>query len=136
MKKAKSLPKLKAEAQKIFNSYIRKRDLKDDTYFKCIACGEIKLKALGHASHFYNVGHYDALRYDPENCHLGCSKCNTFLHGNLIEYRDNLVDKIGIDKFNNLQLKAGLYKRNGYKFTRTEVQEIIKKYNQKLKDLT
>ena len=131
----KTLPRLKADCQKIFNLYIRLRDLGGNDYFKCIACGEIKPKSLGHASHFYNVGHYDSLRYNPDNCHLGCSKCNTFLHGNLIYYRDNLFFKLGAKRFEDLKIQAGLYKRNGYKFSRTEIQEIIKLYAQKIKEL-
>ena len=91
--------------------------------------------SLANAGHFYSVGHYDGLRYDEDNCHIQCIECNKYLHGNLIEYRDNLVNKIGIKRFGDLQLKAGLYKRNGYKFTRTEVTEIIKLYTQKLKEL-
>ena len=134
MKKV-TLPKLKARAQLVFNKYIRLRD-SETTYFKCVSCSKYKAIDQMNAGHFYNVGHYDGLRYFENNCHGQCIECNKHLHGNLIEYRDNLVDKIGPDKFNNLQLQAGLYKRNGYKFTRTEVQEIIKLYTQKLKDLT
>ena len=133
MKKV-TLPSLKAKAQKVFNEYIRLRDSEGD-YFKCTSCRGVKPMSLANAGHFYSVGHYDGLRYDEDNCHIQCIECNKFLHGNLIEYRDNLVDKIGLGEFQKLQFKAGLYKRNGYKFTRTEVTEIIKLYTQKLKEL-
>jgi len=133
MKKV-TLPSLKAKAQKVFNEYIRLRDSEGD-YFKCTSCRGVKPMSLANAGHFYSVGHYDGLRYDEDNCHIQCIECNKYLHGNLIEYRDNLVNKIGIKRFGDLQLKAGLYKRNGYKFTRTEVTEIIKLYTQKLKEL-
>lgn len=131
----KSLPQLKKQAQIVFNEYIRLRDSAGCDYFKCISCGKIKPVKYMHAGHFYNVGHYDSLRYEEDNCHGQCNHCNTFLHGNLIEYRDNLFFKIGAKRFNDLKIKAGLYKRNGYKFTRSELTEIINLYKQKIKDL-
>ena len=128
----KSLPQLIAKCQLAFNEYVRKRDLTGD-YFKCISCGEIKDERFMHAGHFYNVGHYPGLRFDEDNCHGQCNHCNTFLHGNLIEYRDNLLFKIGAERFEALKIRAGLYKRNGYKFSRFEIVEKIAELKQKIK---
>jgi len=88
-----------------------------------------------NAGHFYNVGHYPGLRFDEDNCHGQCVQCNKFLHGNLIEYRDNLLFKIGTERFEKLKLKADVYKRNGYKFSRFEVEEKIKELQLKIKEL-
>lgn len=131
---SKSLPELIAKCQKLFNEYVRERDLTGD-YFKCISCGEIKDERFMNAGHYYNVGHFPGLRFDEDNCHGQCIRCNKFLHGNLIEYRDNLFVKIGPERFNKLKVKAGLYKRNGYKFSRFEVEEKIKELQKKLKEL-
>ena len=128
----KSLPQLIAKCQLAFNEYVRKRDLTGD-YFKCISCGEIKDERFMHAGHFYNVGHYPGLRFDEDNCHGQCNHCNTFLHGNLIEYRDNLLFKIGAERFEALKIRAGLYKRNGYKFSRFEIVEKIAELKHKIK---
>jgi hypothetical protein len=128
----KSLPTLINDCQKIFNEYIRKRDLTGD-YFKCISCGQIKDERFIHAGHYYNVGHYPGLRFEEDNCHGQCNHCNTFLHGNLIEYRDNLLFKIGAERFEKLKLKADVYKRNGYKFSRFEIVEKIAELKQKIK---
>ena len=128
----KSLPQLIAKCQLAFNEYVRKRDLTGD-YFKCISCGEIKDERFMHAGHFYNVGHYPGLRFEEDNCHGQCNHCNTFLHGNLIEYRDNLLFKIGAERFEALKIRAGLYKRNGYKFSRFEIVEKIAELKQKIK---
>ena len=128
----KSLPQLIAKCQLAFNEYVRKRDLTGD-YFKCISCGEIKDERFMHAGHFYNVGHYPGLRFEEDNCHGQCNHCNTFLHGNLIEYRDNLLFKIGAERFEALKIRAGLYKRNGYKFSRFEIVEKIAELKHKIK---
>lgn len=130
----KPLPKLIAKCQAFFNEYIRLRDL-SGSHFKCISCGEIKSERFMHAGHFYNVGHYAGLRFDEDNCHGQCSYCNTFLHGNLIEYRDNLFFKIGAERFESLKQRAADYKMNGYKFTREEIEEKIEDYKRKIKEL-
>lgn len=131
----KSLPKLKQLAQVVFNEYIRERDAAGASHFKCISCGQIKEVKYMDAGHYYNVGHYDGLRYDEDNAHGQCNYCNRFLHGNLIEYGYNLLAKIGPERFVALRKRAENYKRVGYKFTRSEVQEIIEKYKQKIKEL-
>jgi hypothetical protein len=135
MKKEKSLPTLINECQRLFNEYTRLRDLAGCDHFKCIACGQIKDKKYAHASHYYNVGHYSGLRFDFDNCHIGCSHCNTFLHGNLIEYRDNLLFKIGAKRFEMLKIKALAYKRSGMKFSRYEIEEKIAELKQKIREL-
>jgi len=132
--KAKSLPSLKRKLQILFNEFIRLRDLSGD-HFKCISCGQIKSERFMHAGHYYAVGSYEGLRFDEDNCHGQCNHCNTFLHGNLIEYRENLPERIGFARFEKLKIKAGNYKRNGYKFSRFELELLIKEYIEKIKQL-
>ena len=130
-----TLPRLISKCQVLFNEYIRGRDLAGCSHFKCISCGQIKAERFAHAGHFYNVGHYPGLRFDEDNCHAQCNHCNTFLHGNLIEYRDRLVDKIGLQRFENLKIRAGAYKRTGKKFSKFEIMEKIEYIKKKIKDL-
>lgn len=134
IKKEKSLPQLKIKAQILFNEYVRLRDASGD-HFKCISCGQIKPVRWMHCGHYYNVGHYDALRYDDDNAHGQCNHCNTFLHGNLIGYRDGLINKIGLEGLMRLETKAGYYKRNGHKFSRFDVEFKIKELRDKIKEL-
>ena len=131
----KSIPKLKQIAQAVFNEYIRKRDAAGASHFKCISCGQVKEVKYMDAGHYYNVGHYDGLRYDEINAHGQCHYCNRFLHGNLIEYGYNLLAKIGPERFEALKNRAENYKRNGHKWSRSDVEEIIEKYKQKIKEL-
>lgn len=123
-KKAKSLPKLKAEAQIVFNRFIRERD----EGLPCVSCDEFKELQAGH---FFPTQGYDGLRFDEDNVHGECAGCNCFDDSHLIGYRDNLLARIGEERFKALYERAKDYKQNGYKWSRSEVQEIIDKYKNK-----
>ena len=126
-KKKKSLPKLKKEAQIVFNAFIRKRD----EGLGCISCGQHKVLQCGH---FFPVGGYDGLRFNEHNANGECAGCNCFDEAHLIHYRDNLEGKIGADNLALLYQNAADYKKHGYKFSRSEVEEIIKEYKLKLRN--
>lgn len=127
MKKKKSLPKLKAELQIIFNSYIRERDKCQP----CISCGQFKLLQAGH---FFPVKGYDSLRFDEDNVHGECAGCNCFDEAHLINYNENLIVRIGNDRVRALKEKAKNYKMSGYKWTRSELESMIEIYKTKLKN--
>ena len=126
-RKTKSLPKLKADLQKVFNAYIRARDEGKP----CISCGLMKELQCGH---FFAVKGYDGLRFDEENTAGECSSCNCFNESHLIGYSINLKDRLGLDRFNDLIERAAEYKRNGYKWSRSELLELIEIYKEKLKN--
>src|SRR5574343_298353 len=128
MKKSTSLPKLKAKCQKIFNEYIRLRDADKP----CISCGQPKNDI--QAGHFYAVKGYDGLRFDEFNVNGECSGCNCFDESHLIGYAENLLERIGKAEFDLLKLRAVDYKRRGYKWSRTELEEKIEYYSQKIKE--
>ena len=128
MKKVKTIPKLKQELQLIFNEYIRKRD----AGLPCISCGETKLLQAGH---FYATSGYDGLRFDEDNVHGECVRCNCFDESHLIGYSVNLVRRIGAEKFVELQLRASDYKKFGQKWSRSELELLIKKYRVLLQEL-
>ena len=62
-----TIPKLMAKAQKVFNSWIRKRD-SEDGYFTCISCGRTLTTDLMDCGHFVPVKNSSALRFDEYNC--------------------------------------------------------------------
>lgn len=128
MKKAKSLPKLKAELQLIFNEWIRLRDSGQP----CISCGQIKPLQAGH---YFPVQGYDGLRYNPLNVNGECSYDNCFNESHLINYGINLKNKIGESAYNELIQQAENYKKYGSKFSRTELLEMIAFYKNEIKNL-
>jgi hypothetical protein len=113
------------EAQTIFNKYIRFRDMG----LWCISCNTIPKKR--NCGHFYSQGGHSNVRFDEENCHLQCEHCNTYLSGNLLNYRIGLEKRIGSKKLAELEQRAHLEKR----WTVEEIKEIIKIYKVKLQQL-
>src|SRR6476661_7562783 len=124
MKKELTHPKLLEKAQRVFNSYIRARD----AGLPCICCGSMN---TAHAGHYLSQGHHSALRFNEENVNLCCVKCNTYLGGNLINYRRGLVKKIGAERVEFLEGSAE--RRKAHKWSRTELLALIEYYQQKIK---
>jgi hypothetical protein len=86
------------ELQKVFNSYIRRRDADKP----CISCGT-KLDTKFDAGHYRSAGGNPELRFDESNVQGQCVYCNQHLHGNLIEYRKGLINRIGIKEVERLE---------------------------------
>jgi len=87
---------LKAKAQKVFNAWIRKRD----EGLACISCGSGRPE---HAGHYLSAGHHSRLRFDERNVHCQCIRCNYFLSGNQMYYRQGLIKKIGLSEVESLE---------------------------------
>jgi len=122
VKKTKTISKLKKDLDKVFNKFIRQRDSKNG-YFCCISCGETKPVNLMHAGHFY-AGTFTATRWDERNVNGQCAGCNTFKHGNLLEYRKGMLAKYGqgvLDELEELHNKP-------VKLDRTWLEEKIEHY--------
>jgi hypothetical protein len=118
MPKLTPLPKLLEKTQKVFNAYIRSRDKE----LGCISCGA----EVEQAGHYHSQGHHSALRFNSINTNGQCRRCNMFLHGNLIKYRQGLVDRYG--EMVVLDLEDSANKNRLKKWSRLELEEIITKY--------
>jgi hypothetical protein len=105
-------------AQTVFNRYIRKRDEGQP----CISCGIQTGKR--DAGHFFSVGNYPSVRFHEDNNHSQCVGCNQFNGGNIHEYKPRLIQKIGVERFKQLEKLA----HETRKYSIPEVKEIIKKY--------
>lgn len=124
----KSLSALLETAQKDFNSYIRKRDSKG-YYFVCISCNGRKPLTQMDAGHYYSMGNHSYLRFNENNVHGQCKKCNQFMHGHLINYRENLIKKIGLEKVEELDAWRNHY----HKWDKLQVIGIVQLYRDKIK---
>jgi len=88
--KAKTRGQWLKEAQAAFNAFIRARD-KDKP---CVSCGRFH-EGQYHAGHYRATSVAPALRFNEENVHKQCAPCNNHKHGNLLEYRIRLINRIG-----------------------------------------
>jgi hypothetical protein len=116
-----TIPQLRHKAGLRFRAWIRKRD----EGMQCISCGSYNTT---DASHYYSAGHYPELEFHPMNVHASCKKCNTFLHGNLIEYRKGLINRIGEKNIIILDNIVGMFRRTPWKHDRFYLIGIIEKY--------
>lgn len=126
-------PELTKLAQKAFNDYVRLRDYG----LKCISCnnpiawdGE-KTGGVVDCGHYLSVGARVNLRFDEDNAHAQCKKCNNFLSGNAVNYRIGLVERIGLERVEALESDHELKH-----WSKDELREIAATYKAKLKLLT
>lgn len=112
--------------QQVFNKYIRLRD-KDQP---CISC-DAPLIGKYDAGHYYSCGAYPGLRFEELNVHAQCVRCNQHLHSNSTVYSIKLPNRIGDYNFELLKDVRNVPKN----YSIPELQELIKTYKQKIKDL-
>lgn len=127
------------EAQKAFNTFIRKRD----ENLPCISCGGTQLDVsylrggYWDCGHFKTVGGFPELRFEELNAHKQCKSCNggsgRFAKKDRTvsdEYKIRLAKKIGQEAYDWLN---GPHKANNY--TCADLKEIELLYKKKLKEL-
>lgn len=114
-----------SEAQVAFNAYVRLRDADEP----CISCGRYH-EGQYHAGHYLSIGAHPELRFEEDNVHKQCSVCNNFKSGNLIGYRDGLIDKIGLERVEWLE---GPHEPSRYSIE--DLKKIKAKYKRKVRNL-
>ncbi|MCD8135623.1 MAG: recombination protein NinG [Parabacteroides gordonii] len=119
----KKKPDLKAKLDKEFSLFIRLRDAMPNGYFKCISCGQMKPFEQADCGHYFSRTHLST-RFDENNYHAECRHCNRFKADHLEGYRENLIEKIGQQKFILLKGKAS----RSSKMTDFEYEQLIKYY--------
>lgn len=126
-----TVPKWTKKAQAAFNEYIRERD-RD---LPCISCnGENEKHHYTGGS--YDCGHYrsraacPALKFEPLNSAKQCKYCNSFLSGNIVEYRKGLLDRIGPE---NLEWIEGPHEKKYYRVE--DLKEIAAHYRKLTREL-
>lgn len=90
------------EAQAAVNKYVRMRDIYKG--YGCISCK----KDYDGNKYNWDAGHLISrknpkTRFNLWNINLQCVKCNRYGYGELLEYRSNLIARIGREKVNWIQ---------------------------------
>ncbi len=102
----KSVGQCKTNGKRKFQEYCRERD----QGWPCISCGKWDVEQWD-GGHFYKAELYSSLMYHEHNCNKQCSYCNDHLSGNLIEYGDNLEQKLGHKDYQELKRLASIDKQ-------------------------
>jgi hypothetical protein len=97
------------EVQTACNAYIRARDADKP----CISCGCGNTRYVGgkpkqtawDAGHYKTAGAHPELRFNEENIHKQCVHDNQHKHGDAINYRLGLIQRIGLDRVEWLEGK-------------------------------
>lgn len=113
------------EAQAAFNAWIRERDIG----LPCVSCGRHH-NGQWHAGHYRTVGGNPELRFEPLNVWRQCAPCNNHKSGDIVNYRLELVKRIGADKVDWLE---GPHEPKRY--TIEQLQAIKAKYRAMTREL-
>ena len=115
----------KTKIDKVFHEYVRRRDADNDSgYCKCISCNKPIHFTESDSGHFISRAKM-ATRYDEQNVHAQCRKCNRFEYGRQFEYSL----KIGTELAEELLIKS----RQIYKMSDAEWLEVFEEFRDKLK---
>ena len=111
----------------ICHKYIRERD----KYKPCISCGE-PWNDKHQAGHFYKAELFSTLKFNEDNINGQCQGCNLYKEGNESQYRVNLPERIGTERYNELNRLAALEKKTDFKWSRTDLNKIRNYFKLKL----
>ena len=106
--------------QQLVNRFVRQRD---GNY--CISC-DAPINGKVDAGHLFSVGNYPSVRFDLRNINSQCIKCNQFNGGSILEYRENLIKKIGQKEFDELDKLA----HQNRMFDIEEIKQMIQKFKE------
>lgn len=129
---------LKGKFWDVFSDFIRLRDFLK--YGTCVACGKkvSSYKELqgGHYAPAGNCGFY--LLFHEDNVSGECSGCNGFDSGHLVWYRENLIRRIGMERYQHIidEYDASRFKGKTTKAWNDREYAIkIEEYKAKIKEL-
>lgn len=114
------------EAQAVFNQYIRLRD----SHLGCVSCGINTNDVQYHAGHYRTRKAAPQLRFDERQVFKQCSTCNNHLSGNLINYRRELLNRIGAAELERIETD-----NSQSKWTIDDARRIKAEYKDKIKHL-
>lgn len=129
VKKTKSISrsKLVKKADSIFSTFIRLRDSDKKGYVKCPLCWAKVHWKKAQNMHFITRG-CRFYRYDEDNCHAGCMRCNVILNWNYIAYTRYMQNRYWIQAVDHMIAES----KKIHKLATSEIETIIDKYTNKI----
>lgn len=108
---------------RIYSKFIRMRDADNEGYVSCVTCGKRFHWTEVHCGHWVKR-QFMAVRWDERNTAAQCVSDNLYHGGKQDEFGKAIIDRYGLDAFNELLSK----KHETKKWTRAELQELIETY--------
>jgi hypothetical protein len=114
-----------------FNAFIRLRD----SDLPCVSCGTTNPQHTGRGGawdcgHYLARGSHPELRFVESNAAKQCKKCNSFRSGDTINFRKELLKRLGADPVAWLE---GPHKPKQYSID--ELEALERHYKAKIKEL-
>jgi hypothetical protein len=125
--KTKTLSQYESDAKKSFQKFIRLRD-KD---LPCISCGSTESDTFD-GGHFKKAEIYSGVIFDERNVSKQCRRCNRFLNGNELMYREGLVKRFGESYVIELEQYANETRQ--YKWSKEQLIAKKLQYDLKIKE--
>ncbi|KKN73823.1 hypothetical protein LCGC14_0396250 [marine sediment metagenome] len=126
------IPTLRRRVWCLFSIYIRLRDCIRTTGSKewgeCFTCDETLPFDKLDAGHFI-AGRHNGNLFSERGCHAQCRSCNRFKHGNVLEYRRQIVKLYGVGADLSLEAEARVVR----KFTVEELLNLEAELKEKIK---
>ena len=121
--------------QELVNKFVRLRD----EGRSCVSCSEILDSSRNKfdAGHYFSAGHYPELRFNLNNIFGQCVQCNRYKGGNLIEYRTEIIKRIGEEAYqelSDLRNEKSDLSRNDIKELIVNYKVLIKKKENEIRD--
>ena len=127
---ATTISKLKKKLDSLFSQYTRLRNADHLGRVKCFTCGVEKHWKEQQAGHFQSRSHHST-RWDEVNVQVQCIKCNMFRQGEQYKFGMYLDQKYGEGTAEELEIRS----KTIVKLNRTDYEEAIERYKQKIKKL-
>ena len=127
---ATTISKLKKKLDSLFSQYTRLRNADHLGRVKCFTCGVEKHWKEQQAGHFQSRSHHST-RWDEVNVQVQCVKCNMFRQGEQYKFGMYLDQKYGEGTAEELEIRS----KTIVKLNRTDYEEAIERYKQKIKKL-
>ena len=126
----KERAKVVERLDKVFSEFIRRRTADDRGFVRCYTCGATKHWKEMHAGHFQSRSKY-ATRWNETNVQVQCVSCNIFKAGEQFKFGIHLDQEHGEGTAEEMMYLAN---QSG-KFTIMELRDMVKEFQQKLREL-
>ncbi len=130
-KKLPTISSLENKLDRIYSEYIRRKDADEGGTTSCVTCQKLLHWKDAHCGHFIKRQNR-AARWLEANTHVQCVRCNTYLGGNDAVYAVFIIDRYGRETYDQLMHMRG----KEFKRYRTDYEELIETYQNKVKELT